>query len=375
MGMIGNTLALGLVSGANLQDGTVDTVDIKDAAVTPAKLSTGAPTWDSAKFTAPNAVNLVTSSYNHNIRQGTGWIWTSDGTAAGTVRGGVYAGSNSILSLFGGDTIRTDIAIDSFGKVGVGLGTATPNALLNVGHYIGTATNSNTSNCAFGIGPGGATNPLLGIRWTYSASAGISGNLYSMQIVNDTANANAFEIYTTGASPLVFGTNTTERVRVDGSGNFTLAGSGIMYFGNTSQFIRSAGGAGTQIIVGASSGGFYQQVGGSYYLVTTAGGSTSDASLKTNVQQVTGALEKVCAIRGVSFEFIEEQMCTADQGTQLGVIAQEVEAQFPEIVLTNEDGIKTVRYDRLVAPLIEAVKEQQAIIEALTTRITALETP
>jgi len=57
MGMIGNTLAQGLISGANIVDGTVDTVDIKDAAVTPAKLSAGKPVWD-----ASGNVGIGTSS-------------------------------------------------------------------------------------------------------------------------------------------------------------------------------------------------------------------------------------------------------------------------------------------------------------------------
>jgi len=48
MGMIGNTLAQGLISGANIQDGTVDTADIKSNAITPAKLSTGGLTWDTS---------------------------------------------------------------------------------------------------------------------------------------------------------------------------------------------------------------------------------------------------------------------------------------------------------------------------------------
>jgi hypothetical protein len=130
-------------------------------------------------------------------------------------------------------------------------------------------------------------------------------------------------------------------------------------------------GAAGEFIVLANSGGFYQQVASTYYLVTTAGGSTSDATLKTNVQQLTGSLAKICAIRGVNFEFIDQPLSTPDQGTQVGVIAQEVEAQFPEIVVTQEDGIKSVRYDRLVAPLIEAIKEQQAIIESLKARLDA----
>jgi trimeric autotransporter adhesin len=154
---------------------------------------------------------------------------------------------------------------------------------------------------------------------------------------------------------------TAERMRIDQDGNCTLY-SGYFYLNDSSKFVR--GGASGQLILGADSGGLYQQAGSNYYLVTTAGGSTSDATLKTNVQQLSGALGKVCAIRGVNFEFIEDPMCTADKGTQLGVIAQEVEAQYPEIVLADDKGKKTVRYDRLVAPLIEAIKELKAEFDA-----------
>lgn len=106
---------------------------------------------------------------------------------------------------------------------------------------------------------------------------------------------------------------------------------------------------------------------------TVIGGSTSDVNLKTNVATLEGALDKVCAIRGVSFEFIEEQMSDPDKGQQIGVIAQEVETQYPEAVVTGPDGIKSVRYEKLVAPLIEAIKEQRAIIEALEARMAVLE--
>jgi hypothetical protein len=165
------------------------------------------------------------------------------------------------------------------------------------------------------------------------------------------ASYGAIKFFAASVATVAVGTDVTlpEVARIDSNGQFLFPnGSGIRP-GSSQQFV-------------VTSNGFYQQSGGSYYLVTTAGGSTSDATLKTNVQQLTGALAKVCAIRGVNFEFTEEPMCTADKGTQLGVIAQEVEAQYPEIVTTDEDGKKAVRYDRLVAPLIEAIKEQQAII-------------
>jgi hypothetical protein len=56
------------------------------------------------------------------------------------------------------------------------------------------------------------------------------------------------------------------------------------------------------------------------------------------------------------------------QGRDMGVIAQEVEAVFPELVHTDERGVKMVSYTGLVGVLIEAVKELDARLEALETR-------
>jgi hypothetical protein len=147
----------------------------------------------------------------------------------------------------------------------------------------------------------------------------------------------------------------TERMRISAAGYLEFPNSTFSRPGSTGQYI-----------VGAANGGFYQQDGTNYYTVTTSGGSTSDATLKKDVQQLENALAKICAVRGVSFEFIEQPLSTSDCGTQIGVIAQEIEAQFPEIVVTHENGTKAVRYDRLVAPLIEAIKE-------LTARVAQLE--
>ena len=53
------------------------------------------------------------------------------------------------------------------------------------------------------------------------------------------------------------------------------------------------------------------------------------------------------------------------EGTQLGVIAQEVEAVVPEVVYTDDKGFKSVDYIKLTPVLIEAIKEQQKEIEEL----------
>ena len=156
----------------------------------------------------------------------------------------------------------------------------------------------------------------------------------------------------------------------------TLNSSGYLYFGGDIADATTTGirrGSAGQLILRASSSGLYQQANTDYYLVTTAGGSTSDITLKKDIELIPNSLNKILNLKGVYYEFIEEQLCTADKGKQIGVIAQDVEQEFPEIVLTNEDGIKTVRYDRLIAPMIEAIKEQQAIINDLKARIEILE--
>ena len=91
--------------------------------------------------------------------------------------------------------------------------------------------------------------------------------------------------------------------------------------------------------------------------------TTSDATLKTNVETLTGSLDKVKALRGVSYDWIESG------GSEIGVIAQEVEAVIPDVVSTNDEGIKSVKYGNMVAVLIEAIKEQQAQIDELKAQL------
>jgi hypothetical protein len=57
----------------------------------------------------------------------------------------------------------------------------------------------------------------------------------------------------------------------------------------------------------------------------------------------------------------------------LGVVAQEIAEHFPEAVRTNETGYLAVRYERLIPVLVEAIKEQQQMIDQLEVRIKTLE--
>ena len=91
--------------------------------------------------------------------------------------------------------------------------------------------------------------------------------------------------------------------------------------------------------------------------------TTSDATLKTNVETLTGSLDAVKSLRGVSYDWIESG------GSEIGVIAQEVEAVLPDVVSTNDEGIKSVKYGNMVAVLIEAIKEQQVQIDELKAQL------
>ena len=108
---------------------------------------------------------------------------------------------------------------------------------------------------------------------------------------------------------------------------------------------------------------------------------SSDRRLKENVINIDNALEKVKQIRGVEFDWTQEYI-DAKGGEDgyftrkhdVGVIAQEVEEVLPEVVGTREDGIKAVKYDRMVGLLIEAIKEQQSQIDELKQTVKNLTT-
>jgi hypothetical protein len=77
------------------------------------------------------------------------------------------------------------------------------------------------------------------------------------------------------------------------------------------------------------------------------------------------ATRKLQQVRGVTWEWRDEAPEDAKDQPSMGVIAQEVERVFPELVTTDEQGRKKVNYFGLIGPLIEAVKELDARVTAL----------
>lgn len=116
------------------------------------------------------------------------------------------------------------------------------------------------------------------------------------------------------------------------------------------------------------------QVNGDIIANSIAG--SSDLRYKTNIHTVENALDKVKALRGVYFNWNQKAYPSKDftDKTELGFIAQEVEKILPEVVIKDKtaEEYRSVKYDKVVALLVEAIKEQQKQIDRLTIQVNKL---
>ena len=95
----------------------------------------------------------------------------------------------------------------------------------------------------------------------------------------------------------------------------------------------------------------------------------SDSRYKKDIRTLPSALQNILSLRGVSYYWKDG----SDTSQHIGVISQEVEKVYPQLVRTDEDGYKSVAYSHLVSPLIEAVKELHALYQGHADRIALLE--
>lgn len=102
---------------------------------------------------------------------------------------------------------------------------------------------------------------------------------------------------------------------------------------------------------------------------------TSDARLKQHIRPVSNALQGILKLNGVRYTFRDKEFTSMNfpKGEQIGVLAQEVEKVYPELVSTDDKGYKSVNYGQLNAVLIEAIKEQQQQVEAAKATASKLE--
>lgn len=104
---------------------------------------------------------------------------------------------------------------------------------------------------------------------------------------------------------------------------------------------------------------------------------TSDQNMKENIESyAAGALDKITNLNAYKYSYkqsSEEVKKGAEPTVAVGVMAQELIQQIPEAVEVTQEGQHFVNHSMITPVLIEAIKEQQAIIDQLTARISALE--
>jgi len=102
--------------------------------------------------------------------------------------------------------------------------------------------------------------------------------------------------------------------------------------------------------------------------------SCSDVRYKKNITAIPSVLEKLDKISGVYYDWDTDNFSEMgfSNDRQVGVIAQELETVFPELVITKDDGYKVVAYDKLAPVVLQAVKEQQDIINELKAENTII---
>ena len=210
----------------------------------------------------------------------------------------------------------------------------TPYNSTNPSGYI-TASGSITGSSGSCTG-----NAATATRWATGRTIALTGDVSGTSAAFDGSAALSFAT-TLANSGVTAGTYL--KVTVDAKGRVT-AGSSM-----TSGDVTSALGYTPANKAGDSFTGNIS-VSGS---VTATGDITaySDARLKADVETITGALDRVRKLRGVTFS----RRDTGNRG--VGLIAQELAAIVPEAVMTHEDGLLSVAYGNLVGVLIEAVKD------------------
>ncbi len=261
-------------------------------------------------------------------------------TASGsqtTVGGGVNNAASGDNATVGGGAINT--ASSNYATVGGGNYNGASNIYATVG--------GGYSNAASGYGAtvaGGRGDQAGG---DFSFAAGHSAKVRDSG--SGTFGAN-------NAGTCIAGTNCGDY----GSFVWADANTAFVSSGPNQFLIRAAGGV--AINTNLPQAGFDLTVQGH---ATKGDGSTawstfSDARLKKNIQPLGHALDRVLALRGRTFEYIDPQLAFSQPGTQIGFVAQEVETVFPNWVDEDPRGYKFVTVRGFEALSVEALRELRA---------------
>ncbi|MBI5481285.1 MAG: tail fiber domain-containing protein [Deltaproteobacteria bacterium] len=101
--------------------------------------------------------------------------------------------------------------------------------------------------------------------------------------------------------------------------------------------------------------------------------TNSDRRLKKNIVTLEDSLAKVSRLRAVRYDALEDAEQNRLKPRHLGVVAQELEVEFPELVFSDEKGTKSVAYDKLSVVAVQAVHDLKEQKDQLAAQVVTLE--
>jgi hypothetical protein len=101
----------------------------------------------------------------------------------------------------------------------------------------------------------------------------------------------------------------------------------------------------------------------------------SDVRWKKDISDLGSMIDKVSLLQGVTYKWRKDEFpgMNFDDGTQIGLVAQDVEKVFPDLVRTDDKGYKAVAYDKLSVILLQGIKDQQKQIKSQQEQIDRLQ--
>jgi hypothetical protein len=318
-------------------------------------------------FGYTNQVGIIGNAY-----YGSDWTYKANGPATYYYQSsGTHAWFLAASGTAGNAiSFTTAMTLDADGELGVG--TTSPTAKVHA--YSGTAMKQLTVDGTGAI--------KTGINF---ASGGTTyGQIYFDN--NSPYDMSVMQQYSTGS--LRFGTNDTERARIDSSGNLLVgttstnetSGTGGRFLADGAVRSTRSSTVNTSSTLdvystGASAFRFYVGMGGTVFATSTTISAISDIRFKENVRDLDAGLAEVLALKPRLYDWKEGK--GANIKNARGFIAQEFEEVFPDLIdewkdeaPEGEEPYKSVRQD-LIPVLVKAIQEQQALIQSLKARLDA----
>jgi hypothetical protein len=273
-------------------------------------------------------------------------------TSAARTNLGVAIGTNvqaynSTLAAVAGGTYTGDDSITTVGTIGTGTWAATDVALAHGGTGASDAAGART-NLGLVIG----TN----VQAYNSTLAAVAGGTYSGD--DSITTVGTIGTGTWNGSVIASAYLDADTAHLSGTQTFTGAKT---FSDSTASTTKTTGAV---IVTGGVGIGGALNVGGDVVAY-----ASSDRRLKDNVTNIEFALEKVCKLNGVTWDWNDNADELQKTLPNVGVIAQEVEAVLPQLIQHRDTGYMAVDYAKLTGLLIEAVKEQQKQIDELKSRL------